>query len=131
MPDRRPSRRQLLTFALIFAAFFTILGIYPLVHHAAPRLWALAPAAAFALLGLMAPQVLRRPYTAWMVFGEALGWVTSRVLLSLAYFGLFAPAGTLMKLLGKDPMKRRFEPGLETYRVPCQVRSAAHMEHQF
>ena len=129
--EREPSRRQLRTFALIFTAFFVVVGIYPLFRHAGPRSWALALAAACALLGLVSPMALRRPYTAWMVFGEALGWVTSRVLLSLAYFGLFAPAGILMRWAGKDPMKRRFEPGLETYRVQCQARSARHMEHQF
>lgn len=131
MPKKEPSRKQLRTFALIFTAFFVILGIYPLLRHTGPRLWALALAVAFALLGLLSANVLRRPYAAWMAFGEALGWVNSRVLLSLAYFVLFAPVALLMRLLGKDPMKRRFESGLETYRVPRQVRSASHMEHQF
>ena len=131
MPKRERDRKQLRSFALIFAAFFTILGLYPLLRHTGPRLWALALAVAFALLGFVSPNVLRRPYAVWMAFGEAMGWVTSRVLLSLAYFALFAPAGILMRLLGKDPMKRRFEPGLETYRIPRQVRSATHMEHQF
>ena len=131
MPERKATRSQLRSFALIFAGFFAIVGFYPLLRHTGPRLWAVGLAVAFALLGFLSPDLLRRPYAVWMAFGEALGWVTSTVILTLAYFGLFTPSGILMRLLGKDPMKRRFEPGLETYRIPRQVRPPSHMEHQF
>jgi len=129
--ERKPSRSQLRNFALIFAGFFIIVGFYPLLRHTGPRVWALGVAAVFALHGFLSPNLLRRPYAAWMAFGEALGLVTSTVVLTLAYFVLFAPAGILMRLLGKDPMQRRFEPRLETYRLPRQARPASHMEHQF
>lgn len=131
MSENKPSRTQLRSFSLIFAGFFAIVGFYPLLRHAGPRSWALILAVAFALVGFLSPNLLRWPYAVWMAFGEALGWVTSKVILTVAYFGLFAPAGILMRLLGKDPMNRRFEPELETYRIPRQVRPASHMEHQF
>lgn len=131
MHRKEPTRKQLTAFALIFTAFFVVLGIYPLLQRAQARLWALGLAAAFALVGLLLPNLLSRPYAAWMKFGAALGWVNSRVILSLAYFVLFSPLGIVMRLLRKDPMKRRFDPGLETYRVARQSRSASHMEHQF
>jgi hypothetical protein len=126
-----PTRRQLVWFSIIFTAFFLVLGTYPLLHHALPRMWSLGLAAAFALSGAIRPGILRRPYAAWMAFGAALGWVNSRVFLTLAYFLMFSPAAVIMRLLGKDPLKRQFEPGLPTYRTPRQARPASHMQHQF
>jgi len=66
-----------------------------------------------------------------MRFGAALGWLNSRILLGLMYFLVFAPMGVLMRLLGKDPMKRRIDPSTPTYRVARAARDASHMDHQF
>jgi hypothetical protein len=59
------------------------------------------------LIGLFVPVAARSFHRVWMSIAAVLGYVNSRILLSLLYYGLFAPVGLLRRLLGKDPMKRR------------------------
>jgi hypothetical protein len=66
-----------------------------------------------------------------MAAGEVLGWINTRVLLCLIFYGLVTPMGIIMRRLGRDPMRRSFEPGVETYRILKPSRSGAHMTRQF
>jgi len=47
-------------FGFVFAAFFTIVALYPLVRHRPVRVWALAAAACFLIAALIA-RVLAAP----------------------------------------------------------------------
>ncbi len=43
----------------------------------------------------------------WMAFAAALGWVNTRVLLTVVYFTLFALGAIILRLIGKDPLRRK------------------------
>lgn len=45
-----------------------------------------------------------------MKFAHLLGWLNTRIILTLVYLLIFTPAALLFRLLGKDPMNRRFDP---------------------
>jgi len=68
------------------------------------------------LIGLFVPVAARAFHRFWMGIAAVLGYVNSRILLSLLYYGLFTPVGLVRRLLGKDPMKRR-GPGESSYWV--------------
>ena len=56
--------------------------------------------------GLVAPPAARAFHTGWMKFAVALGYVNSRVLLTVLYYGLFTPYGVVSRLF-RDPLRRR------------------------
>jgi hypothetical protein len=64
--------------------------------------------------GVAVPSVSRAFHVGWMKFAHALGWVNSRVLLTVLFYGVFAPYGFLSRLFGRDPLGRR-RGGGETY----------------
>jgi hypothetical protein len=64
--------------------------------------------------GLFVPPAARAFHTAWMRFASALGYVNSRVLLTILFYGVFVPYGLISRLLGRDPLGRR-KAGQETY----------------
>jgi hypothetical protein len=64
--------------------------------------------------GLAVPPVARAFHTGWMKFAHALGWVNSRVLLTILFYAVFAPYGFLSRLMGRDPLRRRNKSG-DTY----------------
>jgi hypothetical protein len=66
-----------------------------------------------------------------MALGAVLGWVNTRVILGLIFFGLITPMGLAFRLAGRDPMQRAFDPKATTYRVPRTPRPGAHMLRQF
>ena len=54
---------------------------------------------------------------AWMKVGELMGRVVSPVVLGVIFFGVFTPAGAIMRLLGRDAMCRSFDAAARSYWV--------------
>lgn len=80
---------------------------------------ALAPVgAASALLSLVAPQANRPLYVALSLASYPIGLVLSYLIMATLYFGLFAPIAILFRLLGRDPLARRFDRSAESYWTP-------------
>ena len=128
-PDKE---KQLRHFGLIVGGIFAVIGLWPVLFRAqGPRLWALALAVALVVPALVLPRSLTYVHRGWMAVGEALGWINTRIILSVIFYALVTPMGILMRRFGRDPMHRRFEPDATTYRVPKSARSAAHMSRQF
>jgi Saxitoxin biosynthesis operon protein SxtJ len=64
-------------------------------------------AAALIIAGLFVPAAARAFHRFWMRLAVALGHVNSRVLLTLMYYLVFTPYGLVMRLAGRDPLRRR------------------------
>lgn len=59
------------------------------------------------LAGLLWPKVARRFHIFWMRVALALGYINSRILLALIFYGMFAPYGFFSRLFKRDPLRRR------------------------
>lgn len=103
------------SFGLVFTAVFGIVAGLPLLFGQAPRLWALALAAAFLAVTLVAPRRLAPLNRLWHRFGQALHHVVNPVILGAMYFLILTPVGVVMRLLGKDPLRLRADPSAATY----------------
>jgi len=64
-------------------------------------------ALALVVAGFLLPALARRFHVFWMTIAVALGYVNSRVLLSLLFYLVFAPYGFVSRLFGRDPLRRR------------------------
>ena len=62
---------------------------------------------ALVLLGLIAPRTLVHPRRAWMALAEVLGFISTRVILGLVFFGIMTPLGVIMRRAGWDPLASR------------------------
>lgn len=71
---------------------------------------------ALVLIGLL-PPLARRFHIIWMTIAVALGWVNSRILLTLMFYFVFTPYGFVSRLVGRDPLDRR-GAGRESYWTP-------------
>ena len=69
------------------------------------------------LAGAVAPRWALAFHRGWMRFALALGYVNSRLILSVMYYGILAPLGLLTRLVGRDPLNRRRKPA-ESYWIP-------------
>ena len=114
---RSPSRADLRWFGVIVLVFFGIVGGIAWGSFGAPGVargllatGALLAAAYYAIPPLRVPL-----YLAWMHAVAPIGWLVSHAIMALIYYGLIAPMGLLMRLFGRDTMKRRFEPAAGTY----------------
>lgn len=74
--------------------------------------------AVLVLLGVAAPAVLRPVYRVWMGLALVLGFVMTRVILTLVFFLVVTPIGLGFRLLRRDLLHRRPDPNLPTYWIP-------------
>ncbi|MCB2099762.1 MAG: hypothetical protein KDE22_02750 [Rhodobacterales bacterium] len=102
-------------FGLVFAAVFTIIALVPLIKGADPRWWSLAVAAVFGVLAFVAPKVLRPLNLVWFKFGLLLHKIVSPLIMGLLFFVTVTPMALLLRLLGKDPLHRSFDPKADSY----------------
>ena len=66
---------------------------------------------------LLAPATLQPVYAGWMKFGHLINWINTRLILGILFYGVFLPIGVVMRLFGKDPMHRKLDKTLASYRV--------------
>src|SRR5262249_42888207 len=131
MPEPK-SPRQLRSFGFIVAGGFAVIGIFPAVlrgHNV--RVWALALSAALVFPALVRPAVLRPFFRVWMLVGHGLGWINTRIILSLLFFIVFTPIAFVMRVAGRDSMARDSAHDVASYRRPKAARPASHLRRQF
>jgi hypothetical protein len=80
---------------------------------------AVSVAAGLFLIGaLLASPYLLPLNWLWSRFAHAMAIVSNHVILGLTFFIIIWPVGIMMRMFGKDPMERRFNPEAESYFVP-------------
>ncbi len=73
---------------------------------------------ALAVLGLTSPQSLRPMFVGLSLVSLPIGWVVSELALLALFYGLFLPIGLLLRLLGRDPLDRKFDAQASSYWQP-------------
>ena len=109
--------KEVRKFGITFMILMLILTALSLYKGTAGWVWFLAAAGFFLLTGLFLQPVLRPIYIGWMSFAFALGWVNTRLILCLAFYLVFAPAGLFFRLFRKDILGLRFDKAAPTYWV--------------
>ena len=126
------STKELRKFGLVtgimLILFFDLL--IPWIWDFARPTWPLIAAGILATMALLFPASLRPVYAIWMRFAEALGWVNTRIILSVIFFLLFFPVGMIMRLFN-DPMRRKLDTSLDSYRVPSNAPKPENMERPY
>lgn len=113
--DAEPARSSDRSFGLVFAAFFLIVGLWPLLRGSAPRLWSLAAAAIFLVLALARPKTLALLNRVWTSVGLLLHRVINPLAMAIVFYATVTPIGLLLRLLGKDPLRLGLDRDAETY----------------
>jgi hypothetical protein len=108
-----PDGRELRKFALAMIVGFGIIGAIVAVRHGAidssPRaLWAVGAGLA---AGAVIPGLGRYVFLAVYLVTGVIGFVISRVLMTVMFFALFTPIALILRLTGKDLLHLRRNPG--------------------
>lgn len=68
-----------------------------------------------ALFSLVAPKANKPIFLGLTLLSYPIGFVLSYVIMGFLFYGLITPLGLVFRLIGKDPLNRRFEPQAATY----------------
>ena len=103
------------SFGMLFVAVFALVGSYVWWRGGSLHPWWFGLSASTLLVTLVAPDLLAPLNRAWMRLASILNTIVSPIVLGIMFFGVFAPIGIVMRLAGRDAMRRRLDPGARTY----------------
>ena len=116
----RPDRKTLAEFSE-FGMFFLGMVAAPLAYfRGRPTLAAFFWVAAVAgrIVGVWRPLWLRPVFLGLTLATWPIGWVVSHLTLLLLYHGVITPIALVFRLLGRDPLARRFDRDAASYWEP-------------
>jgi len=77
--------------------------------------WLLLIGITLITIGLVIPVVLKPVYWAWMVFAAIIGWIMTRVILSVLFYIVFTLIGLISRMLGKQFLELKWDKSKSTY----------------
>ena len=84
-------------------------------HHHTVAIVLAALALTLGPLGLVWPRVMKPIFVGWMRLTHPIGWVVSRLVLGLIFYGLFTPFAWVFRLMGRDALRLKPQPQASTY----------------
>lgn len=126
-PTKQPSAKS---FGIVFSMVFLLFGLYPLTNSVDIRLWAIIVSVIFLFFAFFWPQALALPNKLWFKFGIFLGSIIAPIVMALVYFVAVLPTGLIMRLLGNDLLKQKFDKNAKSYWIE-KSEPMGSMKNQF
>ena len=128
-----PNRTELRHFGLLTGALTAgIFGFFlPWLRRNQLPTWPWIAAVALIGPALIWPASLRYVHWLWTRIGLILGWINSRIVLTILFFLVIMPMGMVMRALRRDPVARKLDPEAASYRVASRARTRESMEQPF
>ena len=122
--ELRPEKHQLRSFGLFWLPGFCLLvALFVWLRYEQSQLALVLAAVALVsiLVSLVQPRILQPLFVILTVITFPIGIVVSHLLIAAVYYLVITPIGLLLRLGGRDAMKRRFPAGEESYWVEREI----------
>ena len=113
------TRKDLRKFGILVGGIFLILCAYLFLTGGSELFgWIFLIVGGFLFLsGLIIPAILKKVYLIWMTGALVLGWVMSRVIITILFFFILTPIALIAKIFGKKFLDLDFRDGKTSYWV--------------
>lgn len=111
----KSTKKDLRTFGLTVGGVLFAAGVVLLYFDKGSSSFFLIAGGALLASGLVMPGVLLPVQKAWMTFGVVMGWVMTRVVLSLLFFLVMTPIALVSRLSGKRFLDVEIDRGRASY----------------
>jgi hypothetical protein len=127
------SPKKLREFGFVVGGVLCAIGILSFWRGKGSFPYFLAPGIILVITGAVIPSILKPVQKAWMTLALLMGWVMTRVFLSVLFYLAITPVGLLLRLMGKDLLDERLEPQKQSYWKlrPQTSRAPADCEKQY
>ena len=82
------------------------------------------------VLGLTIPVILKPIYWVWMVFATILGWIMTRVILSLLFYVVITPIGVFSRLFGNQFLELKWDKSKDSYWNPRTTKQQNNEDYE-
>ena len=103
------------SFGIVMAVALAAVTLLNAWHSGRLWPWTGGLAALFLAAGLLRPSVLNPLKQLWLKFGLLLHGVVNPIVMVLLFYGTVLPTGLVMRMLGKDLLQLKRQPGAVSY----------------
>ena len=111
----KSSKKDLRSFAVTLGVFFGLAGAFLFWRGKAHSFIGLSVSSFFLAFGFLAPQFLKPIQKIWMTLALLMGWVMTRIILTVLFYGLITPIAQLARLSGKKFLNTAFREDVNSY----------------
>ena len=129
----KESKSDLRKFGLTVGIALTLLGIVLMLLHKSSNLYFLSTGILLVILALIFPKILKPLNKVWMALALIMGWIMTRVILSILFYLALTTISLLAKLFGKKFLDLKMDRSKETYWIKREIKKVtpAELERQF
>ena len=113
-----PKHKQLRSFGKIALVALAIISLLFYVLKGTAIQWPLiifAVGFIIFLISMISLKLTKMIYLGLILVTLPIGWVVSFILLAIFYYLLLTPLGLIFRLMGRDPLCRKFDPTAKSY----------------
>ncbi len=114
----KSGRRELRKFGITVGIVLGLLGGLFFWRGRDYYFYFLILSAALLLLGFVVPILLKPIHKVWMTLALLLGWLMTRVILSVLFYLVVTPIGLFGRLFGKGFLDLKFNRNVDSYWIP-------------
>ena len=118
------------SFGLLFFFVFLIISLWPLLNEGPVRIWSIAIAIIFLILGLVNSKLLTPLNILWFKFGMFLGSIVSPFVMGIVFFLVITPTGFIMKMMNRDLLNNKYDNKKKSYWIN-RIKTKSSMKQQF
>ena len=133
--DWNPKSKQLRSFGRIALAASAVISLLLYVLKGIAIQWVLIIFAfgfIIFIISMISLELTKMIYLGMILLTMPIGWVVSFIVLAAFYFLLLAPLGLFFRLIGRDPLCRKFDSNAKSYWLSRQPpKGPEQYFHQF
>lgn len=114
----KSGKRELRKFGVIMGIAITIIGFFPILGGRGLNHNFFIISAFFLLSAFLWPRSLFIIHKTWMILAIIMGWIMTRIILSVLFYMIITPLNAISRLFGKHFLDLSLDPGAESYWIP-------------
>ena len=125
--------RELRSFGLSTGAIVAVLfgALIPWIWGLKYPVWPWVILAVLGFWAMIMPKSLRPVYRLWMRIGLLISKLTTPIILGIVFFLVIVPVGLVLRIFSRDPLNRKFDSDVGTYRIEKDSQSAEALEKPY
>ena len=98
----KSGRKDLKNFGFTIGFILLMIGVFLFFRERDLFIYFFSIGLMLLIIGGIAPVILKPIYKIWMIFAVIIGWIMTRVVLSVLFFSIITTIGIFTRLIGKD-----------------------------
>ena len=126
-------KKSLRKFGITMAIALLIITFIIFIRHKYSPMPTFIISAMFFISAFTIPTLLRPIHVIWMRLAFILGWINTRLILSILFYLVFTPIGLVMRLFRVDLLDRKIDKNKNSYwhKMPKRTFNQLSYEKQF